>query len=124
MSVNVSTHPMRPYREEAIHFQHGEVTLAGVLCLPLFPGPHPAVVYIPGSGPAARDGLGMLPQHWEAFARRGIASLSWDKPGIGNSTGDWTAQSMEDRAHEGLAAIRLLKERQEVAPNKIGVWGD
>jgi hypothetical protein len=66
----------------------------------------------------------MLPQHWEAFARRGIASLSWDKPGIGNSTGDWTAQSMEDRAHEGLAAIRLLKERQEVAPNKIGVWGD
>lgn len=51
------------------------------------------------------------------------ASLSWDKPGVGHSTGDWTAQSMEDRAHEGLAAIRLLKERQEVASNKIGVWG-
>jgi uncharacterized protein len=65
----------------------------------------------------------MLPQHWEAFARRGIASLSWDKPGVGKSTGDWIAQSMEDRVHEGLAAIRLLKERQEVAPNKIGVWG-
>jgi pimeloyl-ACP methyl ester carboxylesterase len=65
----------------------------------------------------------MLPQHWEAFARRGIASLSWDKPGLGDSTGDWTAQTMEDRAQEGLAAIKFLQERPEIIPNKIGVWG-
>lgn len=113
----------RSYREEEVHFQSGGASLAGVLCLPQEPGPYPAVVYIPGSGREARDGLGTLPQHWESFARRGIASLSWDKPGVGDSTGDWTAQTMEDRAQEGLAAIKFLQERPEIVPNKIGVWG-
>jgi hypothetical protein len=65
----------RSYREEEVHFLSGGDSLAGVLCLPQEPGLYPAVVYIPGSGRAARDGLGMLPQHWEAFARRGIASF-------------------------------------------------
>ena len=117
--------PQRPcsYHEEEVYFRCGETTLAGVLCLPPDPGPFPAVIYIPGSGWAARDGLGMLPQHWEAFARRGIASLSWDKPGVGDSSGDWTKQTMEDRAWEGVAAIRFLKGRSEVISGAIGAWG-
>ncbi len=113
----------RSYHEEEVHFRSDEATLAGVLCLPPGPGPYPAVIYISGSGWAARDGLGMLPQHWETFAKRGIASLSWDKPGIGDSSGDWTAQTMEDRAREGIAAIRFIKGRSEIVPNAIGVWG-
>jgi uncharacterized protein len=123
----VSSYPLpqapRSYREEEVHFQSGEATLAGVLCLPPGSGPYPAVIYIPGSGWATRDGLGMLPQHWEAFARRGIASLSWDKPGVGDSSGDWTAQTMQDRAQEAVAAIRFLKGRPEIVPTKIGAWG-
>jgi len=68
MSVNLSTRPMPPYREEAIHFQHGEVTLAGVLCLPLLPGPHPAV----GRGAAGhRHGRGST-----ALTQRG-SGLGW-----------------------------------------------
>lgn len=113
----------RSYREEEVHFQSGEATLAGVLCLPPGSGPYPAVIYIPGSGWATRDGLGMLPQHWEAFARRGIASLSWDKPGVGNSSGDWMAQTMQDRAQEAVTAIRFLKGHPEIIPTKIGAWG-
>lgn len=123
MSYTNIPKPPGSYREEEVFFPNGEITLAGTLSLPEVPGPYPALVYLPGSGPAARDGLGMLPQHWEAFAQYGIASLAWDKPGVGASTGDWTAQTMEDRAREGLAAIRFLKERKEIARNAIGVWG-
>ena len=65
----------------------------------------------------------MLPQHWEAFARRGIASLSWDKPGVGDSSGDWTTQTMQDQAQEALAAIRFLTGHWEILPTKIGAWG-
>ena len=60
---------------------------------------------------------------WAEFARRGIASLAWDKPGVGCSTGDWRAQSNEDRAHEALAAIAFLCGRPDIDPAAIGVWG-
>ena len=39
-------------REEEVHFDSDGHTLAGVLVLPTTPGPHPAVVFIHGSGPS------------------------------------------------------------------------
>lgn len=58
-----------------------------------------------GSGPATRDA-------YTAFAARlaaaGVASLRYDKPGCGGSSGDWTEQTFEDRAAETLAALRAL----------------
>ena len=41
-----------PSREEEVHFDSDGHTLAGVLVLPTTPGPHPAVVFIHGSGPS------------------------------------------------------------------------
>ena len=111
------------YREEAISFQNGHTKLAGLLCLPASPGPFAAIAYVGGSGPAGRDGYGILHSHWEEFARRGIASLSWDKPGVGESTGDWKVQTNQDRASEVIAAVQFLKGRNDIDPNKIGLWG-
>jgi len=34
--------------------------------------------------------------------------FSWDKPGVGASTGNWLHQSMSDRADETLSAINAL----------------
>lgn len=113
----------RSYREEVIHFSDGPDHLTGVLCLPYGHAPFPVVAYVAGSGPAGRDGYGVLPPHWEAFARRGIASLAWDKPGVGESTGDWKSQTNQDRAREVVAAINFLKGRPEIDPRKIGLWG-
>jgi hypothetical protein len=66
----------------------GEESNDGGLCLPQGSPPYPAVVFIHGSGPVRRDGLTMFPPMWEAFAQRGIGSLAWDKPGVGESSGD------------------------------------
>lgn len=118
----LSTRP-KSYREEIVSFRNGQTELTGVLCLPAGVGPFPVVVYVAGSGPAGRDGYGILPPHWEEFARRGVASLAWDKPGVGESTGDWKSQTNQDRASEVIAARRFLKERKDVNSKAIGLWG-
>ena len=84
----------KAYREETVRFHNGETELAGVLCLPEAAGPHPVIMFIHGSGPAGRDGYNGFPLLWQTFARRGCACLSWDKPGVGESTGDWRSQTL------------------------------
>jgi uncharacterized protein len=111
------------YRELPIQFANRTDALAGILCLPHTTPPYPAVAFVHGSGAQARDGLTMFPPIWEALAQRGIASLAWDKPGVGQSTGQWWHQTVHDRANECLAAIEFLKQQPEIAPDKVGVWG-
>lgn len=112
------------YREATIQFHHGSTTLAGVLCLPTHTSPpYPAVVFVSGSGPAGRDGYTSLPPLWATFAQRGIASLAWDKPGVDQSTGDWRTQTNAERASEVIQAIEFLKQRADIHPHKIGLWG-
>jgi hypothetical protein len=44
----------RVYREEKVTFQNGDLTLAGTLLVPSPGGPHPAAVFLHGSGPQDR----------------------------------------------------------------------
>ena len=66
-----------------------------------------------GAGPA-------LGRH---FASNGFACLAWDKPGVGRSTGESNAQTFRDRAEESLAAVRFLRQRPDVRPDQVGLWG-
>jgi pimeloyl-ACP methyl ester carboxylesterase len=110
-------------REVEVQFQAGGNTLAGVLVLPVSPGPYPAVVFLNGSGAADRTGNKAFPHVWAQLARRGFACLSWDRPGVGKSSGDFEAQSFDDRAREALAAVQFLRSRPEIRPDRIGLWG-
>ena len=111
------------HRTEEVRFHCGGNTLAGVLVLPETPGPYPALAFVLGSGPADRTYYGMAPHLWRHFARQGFACLAWDKPGVGQSTGDYNAQSFRDRADEALAAVRFLRGRAEVSKDRVGLWG-
>jgi pimeloyl-ACP methyl ester carboxylesterase len=81
------------------------------------------VAFVAGSGPAARDGYGTLPPISEQFASKGIGTLAWDKPGVGESSGNWRLQTTGDRAQEVLDAIAFLRSQPEVNPAKVGLWG-
>jgi pimeloyl-ACP methyl ester carboxylesterase len=108
---------------EEIRFRHGDSVLAATLYRPSAPGRHPAIALVLGSGPVDRayGGVGsVLGQH---FARAGIACLTWDRPGIGHSTGDYNAQTFHDRAEEVLAAVRFLRGRSDVDSDRVGLWG-
>jgi len=105
-------------REEQVQFRNGSVTLAGTLLLPGGGRRHPAVVLFHGSGPEARN---YQMAHW--FAEQGVAALTYDKRGVGASTGDFRAVAFSDLCSDGLAGIELLKARADIRPSQIGVWG-
>lgn len=108
---------------EEVHFRHGGNSLAGSLYRPNLPGRRPAVALVYGSGPKDRRYGGVGPALGRHFARNGFVCLTWDKPGLGKSTGDFNAQTFQDRAGEALAALQFLRERPEVRADAAGLWG-
>ncbi|MEU2658292.1 alpha/beta hydrolase [Streptomyces sp. NPDC007325] len=107
-----------------VSIRHGGHTLNGVLATPRDGrGPHGLVVYVHGDGPVdATHDDGYQPL-WEANARAGYASLSWDKPGVAGAPGDWLDQTMDDRADETAAAIAWARARTDIDGDRIGLWG-
>ncbi len=98
---------------------NGDVVLRGELLVPATSGRRPAIVLAHGSGPATRH-VGM----WNVFfVRLGMAVLSLDKPGAGESTGDWRTASMDDLASDWLAGVAFLRSRSDIDPKRIGVHG-
>jgi pimeloyl-ACP methyl ester carboxylesterase len=117
---NAPPRSSQPFIEEAIYFRHGEVSLAGSLLLPSSPGPHPAIVLIHGSGRQSRDEwriFGML------FASSGIAALLYDKRDVGHEPSGMDLIDLRDLAGDALAAVALLKERDDIRGDQIGLWG-
>jgi pimeloyl-ACP methyl ester carboxylesterase len=103
-----------------VTFEHQGTRLAGTVRLPAGPGPHPAVAFVDGSGPAERDSWD---EEAELLAGAGFASLAWDKPGCGSSGGDWREQGLEDRAGEALAAVACLQGQPGVDPSRVALLG-
>jgi uncharacterized protein len=81
------------------------------------------VALVLGSGRQDRvyGGVGTIVS--KHFARHGFACLAWDKPGCGKSTGDFNQQTFPDRAQEALAAVRFLRARRDIQPDRVGLWG-
>lgn len=73
--------------EEKIVVKNDLGALEGTMLVPAGCGPVPVVLVIPGSGPTDRDGNAprMYRLLAEALAERGIASVRYDKAGIGAS---------------------------------------
>jgi dipeptidyl aminopeptidase/acylaminoacyl peptidase len=109
-----------PY-QQAVVFQHGVVTLAGTLWLPAaLDHPCPAVALAHGSGDDDRSGYEVFAR---AFASQGIAALTYDKRGVGGSTGQWRNGTFEELAGDAAAAVALLARRPEVDAQRVGLWG-
>ncbi|MGW7290258.1 alpha/beta hydrolase family protein [Streptomyces sp. NPDC054847] len=110
--------------EQRVSIRHGGHMLNGVLATPRDGRErHGLVVYIHGDGPIdATHEDGYRPM-WEANAKAGYASLSWDKPGVAGAPGDWLEQSMDDRADEAAAAMAWARTRPDIDGDRIGLWG-
>lgn len=112
-----------PYRIEEVRFRNGDVELVGSLYLPPGPGPHPGIVVVHGSGPQGREMLEY--RSWgDYFARLGLATLVYDKRGVGASGGDYQRDSaFTALTGDALGAVQLLRDRAEVDPNRVGING-
>jgi dienelactone hydrolase len=113
-----------PFRTLPARFGDGAVTLVGKLVLPPGPGPFPAVVLVPGSVRATRN----TDDLWGTFyAAHGFAVLSFDKRGVGESTGTYvwtpTEPNLRNLAADALAGVAWLKAQPSVDPARIGLSG-
>ncbi len=127
-----------------IYFPSDGERLAGDLILPDGDGPFPAVLVLMGFGNQNRYGdnyqLGRVHKgdtHRllnERLAKAGIASLCWDKRGVGESTGgdrepgdppgdrEAYANDQTDLA-DALSALEFLAQQPEIDSKRVAVWG-
>lgn len=111
-------------RKERLTIPGSAQPLQATLALPKEgKGPFGLVVFVHGDGAANATRDGFYEPIWESFANAGYASLSWDKPGTSGAQGNWLDQSMHDRAAEAEAAIDWARQRADIDPRRIGMWG-
>ena len=116
-----------PFRRTEVVFSNGDIVLAGELVLPDGDGPHPAVVLISGSGDQDRDsdlgGFRLFAVLADHLAGAGVASLRFDDRGVGGSSGDNLQATLHDRVGDVEAAVDVLRSRDDIAADGIGLVG-
>lgn len=111
------------FDQRAVTIPGPEGDLAGVLTLPPEGAARGLVVMVHGDGPVEATQGGLYSPWFEGAADAGFATLSWSKPGVGGSEGDWLGQSMDDRAEEVLAALDWAEAQADVPTETIVLWG-
>jgi pimeloyl-ACP methyl ester carboxylesterase len=116
-------------KEQEIHFRSGEAKLAGTMTLPESGGPFPGVLLLTGSGEVDRNensrkiSINAFFDLSHYLAQSGIASLRYDKRGIGESTGDYWETGFYDRNKDAMAALRFFKQQKSIQPDNIYLLG-
>ncbi|AKK09463.1 alpha/beta hydrolase [Corynebacterium testudinoris] len=98
-------------------------SLSGVLTMPKSGEAHGVVVMVHGDGPVDATQNGLYDPWFDGAAASGYATLSWSKPGVGGSDGDWLTQSLPDRAAEVSTAVDWAKAQPDVPTSTIVLWG-
>jgi uncharacterized protein len=101
---------------------NGELVLAGTLHLP-DGEPRATVLMVPGSGPSDRDNDVYFPTIRAGLLDRGIAAASFDKRGVGESTGDWRDTGPAEQTADVAAQLACLRKTPGVDPGRLGLFG-
>lgn len=108
---------------QEVTFEHAGSQISGSLHVPDGSANPPLVILVHGDGPQDRYAGGAYLPLISFLLDQGIAVFSWDKPGVGKSTGNWLAQSMDDRAQLALKAPETLRKVDEFSNAIIGFVG-
>jgi pimeloyl-ACP methyl ester carboxylesterase len=115
------------FEESDLDFPGAGIRLGGTLTLPAGLSQGPAVVFAHGSGPLDRDetSIGKRPFRVLAhyLARHGVASLRFDKRGVGDSGGSFAAATANDFVDDVLAGVHYLRDLDTLSANLVGIVG-
>jgi uncharacterized protein len=106
-----------------VEFSSGDVVLAGWLAVPVRDEALAGVVLVGGSGPSDRDNGTYFPPIREHLVDAGMAVLSYDKRGVGSSSGDWLDSTLDDLATDATAALGFLCAQPGVRGGTAGLLG-
>lgn len=116
-------------REELVAFESAGFRLAGTAALPEGQAPFPCVLFITGSGKVDRDEnhkklkMDAFRQISARLAENGIASLRYDKRGVGESRGDYWSTGFHDNTADALCGLGFLKTRNDIRHDKVFLLG-
>jgi len=109
---------------QELRFHSNNFFVVGDFRVPVSGEVHPAIIMVHGSGSATRHGAVDFEPLIEIFLRNGFAVLSWDVPGTGESTGEFTSgYRLTERANIVSDAVKILVENTSVMSSSIGLWG-
>jgi uncharacterized protein len=114
--------------ETTIAIPSGGFTLQGTLTTS-GATPAPAALLVSGSGPIDRDSnakrmsIDVMRQIAEHLGQNGIASLRYDKRGVGESDGEYLSTGFHDNVDDARAALASLRSRPEVDGDRVVVIG-
>lgn len=114
--------------EHLVEFQ-SDVKLAGTLTLPENNGKFPAVLMLHGSGKVDRNenakqlNLNVFKELATFFANHGIASLRYDKRGVGASEGNFLEAGLWELVKDAQSALQFLKAQPAIDSNAIILLG-
>ncbi len=128
-SSNVATRRPDPIIKDFEYASFDGTMIRGSLYLPAGPGPHPAFVWVHGSGKVTRENAGSWPYY---FSDLGFAVLAVDKRGMGKSEGTYHLPDgggrdnfphMRRRAKDVASAVQALAKLDEIQADQIGLVG-
>jgi len=115
--------------EQEVSFKSENLNLSGTLAMPDSEGPFPAVLFIAGSGQVDRNEnhkkfpINLFREFAGLLAGEGIASLRFDKRGVGASEGDYWITGFSDNTTDALSALNFIRSRKEVKPGAVFLLG-
>lgn len=108
-----------------IKFVSGKNTLSGQISLPKNVKKPPLIVFLPGSNDSSyqTNYKKFLGRTIEAVFSNDFAILNFDKPGLGQSTGEWWNQDFYEQAENAINAVRYAKKHFPINKSKVGIIG-
>jgi uncharacterized protein len=100
---------------------NGTASLAGSIWSPEDRPPLALILMYPGSGPSDRDNDIFFPPIRRAFLSAGFAVVSFDKRGVGASTGTWLEAGISDQADDLVAFLSVARAAVPDVP--VGLFG-
>ncbi len=105
----------------------GDISLAGTLTAPSAGRDCPAAVLVTGTGALDRDAAFLGHKLFQVLAhqlaRAGVASLRYDKRGVGESGGDFDRATPDDLVSDALSAQSHLVEGEGFDSDQTGMIG-
>lgn len=106
-----------------VTFELNDAVLSGTLVMPMDTANPPIALIVHGDGAQDRFASGGYLPLINTLVDAGIGVFSWDKAGVGESTGNWLDQTMDDRADEALAALQAVFAQDDINADQIGFLG-
>ncbi|AGI67064.1 hypothetical protein OAN307_c13830 [Octadecabacter antarcticus 307] len=119
----LSDFDLSEHTQREITFAVDDAVLSGTLIMPKDIIAPPIAIIVHGDGAQDRFSNGGGLPLISTLTDAGIGVFSWDKAGVGTSTGNWLNQTMDDRADEALAALQAVSRLDGIEGNRVGFLG-